>query len=133
MCGSKILKKKCSKIAAFASFGHLGNFIQQLWIWKIQKKTVQSPVHINIQHSSLLKNSQTSNYCISISVLKECALWLLYVAHPSFTVTIDERDLSVFFLWLYISGKFSSKEPCVLYNIEPLWCEDINLYPYIIY
>lgn len=58
--------------------------------------------YINIQHSSLLKNSQTSDYCIWISVLKACALWRLNVARLSFTVIIDERDLSVFFSWCCI-------------------------------
>jgi len=128
---SKILKK-VSKGCRFCFFWTPWKlYFNQLWIWKIQKKTITKPfyTYINIQHSSLLKNSQTSDYCISISVLKACALWRLNVARLSFTVIIDERDLSVFFSWLYISGKFFSKEPCVIYNIEPLWYWDTNLYP----
>lgn len=68
-------KKMCPKVAAFASFGYFGNFINNCEYKRYKRKQSQSPLYFNIKHSSLLKNSQTSDYCISISVLKACALW----------------------------------------------------------
>lgn len=65
----------CPKVAAFASFGYFGNFINNCEYKRYKRKQSQNPLYVNIQHSSLLKNSQTSDYCISISVLKACALW----------------------------------------------------------
>lgn len=74
-------------MSAFASFGHLGNLMNNCEHEKIQKKTVAEPSIPECPAQFIVKNKPPNLKLLYFTSCTESnALWLLDVAHHSSTV-----------------------------------------------